>query len=100
MLPLLAYRFVQLVMASPRLNATVVNGKRFEYQPVNLGFTVQARETLYLTVVRDAASLETKPFIEALGEVQRHALQRKLSRDETTGATIAFPAWRGAGGQL
>jgi len=47
-----------------------------------------------------AASLETKPFIEALGEVQRHALQRKLSRDETTSATIAFPAWRGAGGQL
>jgi pyruvate dehydrogenase E2 component (dihydrolipoamide acetyltransferase) len=90
LLPLLAYRFVQLVKASPRLNATVVNGKRFEYQPVNLGFTVQAGETLYLTVVRDAASLETKPFIEALGEVQRHALQRKLSRDETTGATIAF----------
>ena len=90
MLPLLAYRFVQLVKTSPRLNATVVNGKRFEYQPVNLGFTVQAGETLYLTVVRDAASLETKPFIEALGEVQRHALQRKLSRDETTGATIAF----------
>ena len=90
LLPLLAYRLVQLVKASPRLNATVVNGKRFEYQPVNLGFTVQAGETLYLTVVRDAASLETKQFIENLGEVQRHALQRKLSRDETTGATIAF----------
>ena len=90
LLPLLAYRLVQLVKASPRLNATVVNGKRFEYQPVNLGFTVQAGETLYLTVVRDAASLETKQFIENLGEVQRHAIQRKLSRDETTGATIAF----------
>lgn len=90
LLPLLAYRLVQLVKASPRLNATVVNGKRFEYQPVNLGFTVQAGETLYLTVVRDAASLETKQFIENLGEVQRHALQRKLSREETTGATIAF----------
>jgi pyruvate dehydrogenase E2 component (dihydrolipoamide acetyltransferase) len=90
LLPLLAYRLVQLVKASPRLNATVVNGKRFQYQPVNLGFTVQAGETLYLTVVRDADSLETKPFIEALGEVQRHALQRKLSREETSGATIAF----------
>jgi pyruvate/2-oxoglutarate dehydrogenase complex dihydrolipoamide acyltransferase (E2) component len=90
LLPLLAYRYVQLVKASPRLNATVVNGKRFQYQPVNLGFTVQAGETLYLTVVRGADALETKPFIEALGEVQRHALQRKLSRDETSGATIAF----------
>ena len=90
LLPLLAYRLVQLIKANPRLNATVVNGKRFQYQPVNLGFTVQAGETLYLTVVRDAESLETKPFIENLGEVQRHALQRKLSREETTGATIAF----------
>lgn len=90
LLPLLAYRLVQLVKASPRLNATVVNGKRFQYRPVNLGFTVQAGETLYLTVVRDAETLDTKQFIENLGEVQRHALQRKLSRDETTGATIAF----------
>lgn len=90
LLPLLAYRYVQLVKASPRLNATVVNGKRFQYQPVNLGFTVQAGETLYLTVVRDAETLDTKPFIEALGEVQRHAIQKKLSREETTGATIAF----------
>ncbi|MDO9226043.1 MAG: 2-oxo acid dehydrogenase subunit E2 [Pseudomonadota bacterium] len=90
LLPLLAYRYVQLVKASPRLNATVVNGKRFQYQPVNLGFTVQAGETLYLTVVRDADTLDTKQFIENLGEVQRHAIQRKLSREETSGATIAF----------
>lgn len=90
LLPLLAHRLVQLVKASPRLNATVVNGKRFQYQPVNLGFTVQAGETLFLTVVRDAETLDTRTFIENLGEVQRHALQRKLSRDEITGATIAF----------
>jgi len=90
LLPLLAYRLVQLVKANPKLNATVVNGKRFQYRPVNLGFTVQAGETLYLTVVRNADTMETKQFIENLGEVQRHALQRKLSREETTGATIAF----------
>lgn len=90
LLPLLAYRLVQLVKAHPRLNATVVNGKRFQYQPVNLGFTVQVGETLYLTVVRHADTLDTKPFIENLGEVQRHALQRKLTREETSGATIAF----------
>ncbi len=90
LLPLLTYRLVQLVKASPRINATVVNGKRFQYQPVNLGFTVQAGETLYLTVVRDADTLGTKAFIETLGEVQRHAIQRKLSREETSGATIAF----------
>jgi pyruvate/2-oxoglutarate dehydrogenase complex dihydrolipoamide acyltransferase (E2) component len=90
LLPLLAYRLVQLAKANPRLNATIVNGKRFEYQPVNLGFTVQAGEMLYLTVVRDADTLDSKQFVEALGEVQRHALKRKLSRQETTGATIAF----------
>lgn len=90
LLPLLAHRYVQLVKASPKLNATIVNGKRFQYAPINLGFTVQAGETLYLTVVRDAGKLETQPFIEALGEVQRHAIQKKLSREETSGATIAF----------
>lgn len=90
LLPLLAYRYVHLVKANPKVNATLVNGKRFQYQPVNLGFTVQAGETLYLTVVRDACKLATRTFIEALGEVQRHALQRRLSRDETSGATVAF----------
>jgi pyruvate/2-oxoglutarate dehydrogenase complex dihydrolipoamide acyltransferase (E2) component len=90
LLPLLAFRLVQLVKARPKLNATVVDGKRYQYASINLGFTVQAAETLYLTVVRNAETLDPKRFIDTMGEVQRRALQRKLSREETTGATVAF----------
>ena len=90
LLPLLAWRFTQLIQANPRLNATIVNGRRYQYGPVNLGFTVQAGEILYLTVVRDAGALDTAKFIEALGEVQRHAIAKKLRPEETQGATVAF----------
>ncbi|MGO9446623.1 MAG: 2-oxo acid dehydrogenase subunit E2 [Thiobacillaceae bacterium] len=90
LLPLLAWRFTQLVQANPKLNATVVNGRRYQYGPVNLGFTVQAGETLYLTVVRNAGALDAVKFIDALGGVQRHAIARKLRPEETQGATVAF----------
>ena len=90
LLPLLAWRFTQLIQANPGLNATIVNGRRYQYGPVNLGFTVQAGATLYLTVVRNAGALDTARFIEALGEVQRHAIAKKLRPEETQGATVAF----------
>jgi pyruvate/2-oxoglutarate dehydrogenase complex dihydrolipoamide acyltransferase (E2) component len=90
LLPLLAYRLVELVRETPKLNATQVNGRRYQYGPINLGFTVQVGETLYLTVVRDAGALDAAGFIQALGEVQRHAMQRKLRPEEASGATVAF----------
>jgi pyruvate/2-oxoglutarate dehydrogenase complex dihydrolipoamide acyltransferase (E2) component len=90
LLSLLAWRLARVIQANPRLNATIVNGRRYQYGPVNLGFTVQAGETLYLTVVRDAGEMDSLPFIAALGEVQRHAIARKLRPEETQGATVAF----------
>lgn len=90
LLPLLAFRLVELARANPRLNATIVEGRRYQYRAVNLGFTVQAGETLYLAVVRDAQDLTAAQFINALGEVQRHAMAHKLRPDESTGATVAF----------
>jgi pyruvate/2-oxoglutarate dehydrogenase complex dihydrolipoamide acyltransferase (E2) component len=90
LLPLLAYRLVEVARETPRINATLVNGRRYQYAPINLGFTVQAGETLYLTVVRDAGALDAIGFLQALGEVQRRALQKKLRPEETSGATVAF----------
>jgi pyruvate/2-oxoglutarate dehydrogenase complex dihydrolipoamide acyltransferase (E2) component len=90
LLPLLAYRLVQLAAAEPRLNATLVDGKRYEYRNVNLGFTVQAGTTLYLTVIREAQALDTTGFLNALGVVQRHAMGHKLRAEEVQGATIGF----------
>jgi pyruvate dehydrogenase E2 component (dihydrolipoamide acetyltransferase) len=90
LLSLIAFRLVELARASPRINATVVNDRRYQYQPVNLGFTVQAGQTLYLGVVQRAQEMNVSRFIDALGEVQRHAMAHKLRPEESSGATLAF----------
>jgi pyruvate/2-oxoglutarate dehydrogenase complex dihydrolipoamide acyltransferase (E2) component len=97
LLPLLAYRLVEMAREHPKINATVVNDRHYLYTPINLGFTVQADSTLYLTVVRDAQSMSASEYIEALGEVQRHAVAHKLKPGEVTGATLTFSSmarWR------
>jgi pyruvate/2-oxoglutarate dehydrogenase complex dihydrolipoamide acyltransferase (E2) component len=89
-LALLAFRLVELAKANPRINATVVNDRRYQYDSVNLGFTVQAGQTLYLAVVQDAQDMNVARFIAALGEVQRHAMGHKLRPSESSGATLSF----------
>lgn len=90
LLPLLAYRLIALAKENPQINATIVNDRRYLYSPINLGFTVQADKTLYLTVVRNAESMSVSEYIAALGEVQRHAIAHKLRKHEVTGATLTF----------
>ncbi len=90
LMPLMAWRLVRLAAQQPRVNATIVGERRYQYAGVNLGFTVQAGQTLYLTVVRGAEELDATRFVDAMGDVQRRALARKLAPDEMSGATIAF----------
>jgi pyruvate/2-oxoglutarate dehydrogenase complex dihydrolipoamide acyltransferase (E2) component len=90
LMPLMAFRLVGLAAAEPRVNAAIVDGRRFRYAAVNLGFTVQAGPMLYLTVVRDAERLDAARFIEAMGDIQRRALSHKLAPSEMAGATISF----------
>ena len=90
LLSLMAWRLVALARESAMLNATIVGEQRYEYGPVNLGFTVQAGDTLYLTVVREAHALTEIDFVNAMGDIQRRATARKLAADEVRGATISF----------
>ena len=90
LLPLLAFRLVELAKDSPRINATIVNEQRYQYEPINLGFTVQAGQTLYLGVVQGSQAMDAAQFIGALGEVQRHAMARKLRPSESSGAMLSF----------
>ena len=90
LLPLMAYRLVKLARDIPKINTTLVNGQKYLYDQVNLGFTVQVGETLYLTVVQQADAMDDRQFINALGEVQRHAMAKKLRPDELIGATLGF----------
>ena len=90
LLPLLAHRLVALAAKQPRYNATLVGEQRHEYAQVNLGFTVQAGEVLYLAVVRDAAAMDTMAFVHHLVDLQRRAAAHELQPTELQGATIGF----------
>ncbi len=90
LLPLMAFRLAALARERTLINSTIVNARRFQYRPVNLGFTVQVGEMLYLTVVRETQDMDAGQFIAALGEVQRHAMAHKLPPQEASGATLSF----------
>ena len=90
LLPLMAWRLVEIAQETPRLNATFVDNKRFEYAPVNLGFTIQAGDALYLAVVRNATELNEFGFVNSLGDVLRRAAGHNLRESEASGATLGF----------
>lgn len=90
LLPLMAWRLAELAAELPRLNATIAEGKRYEYSQVNLGFTVQAGDVLYLAVARNAVPQGELGFVNALVDLQRRAAGHKLGPLETQGATIGF----------
>lgn len=90
LLPLLAGRVVGLAVDKPQLNATIVDEQRFEFSSVNLGFTVQAGEVLYLAVVREANRLAELDFVRQLIDLQRRAAAHALGPAETSGTTIGF----------
>lgn len=90
MLGLMAWRLVELAVESPKLNATIAGGQRHEHNHVNLGFTVQAGDVLYLAVVRNAAAAGELDFVKQLSGLQRRAAAHELTSLETQGATIGF----------
>jgi pyruvate dehydrogenase E2 component (dihydrolipoamide acetyltransferase) len=90
LLPLMAHRLVTLARDTPALNATIADGRRHEYTPVNIGFTVQAGQTLYLVVARDAETMNELEFVHAMFDLQKRAATHALGPAQTTGVTIGF----------
>ena len=96
LLPLMAHRLASLTLETPRVNTTIVDGQPYEYLRVNLGFTVQAGDTLYLVVVRDAAALGPEAFLDRMGELQApRCWARSCGPKKAGGRRWRFPAWRG-----
>jgi pyruvate dehydrogenase E2 component (dihydrolipoamide acetyltransferase) len=90
LLALMAWRLGKLAAENPRINATATAGGAYLYDKVNLGFMVQVQRSLYLVVVRDAASKTEAEFVSELSELQRAAMKRSLKAEQTADATIAF----------
>ena len=90
LLALMAWQLVQVAKEDPRLNATIAGDQRYTYDHVNLGFTIQNRNTLYLAVVERAEQLAAREFIDQLSELQRKAMKDSLKPEESSGSTVAF----------
>jgi pyruvate/2-oxoglutarate dehydrogenase complex dihydrolipoamide acyltransferase (E2) component len=90
LLALMAWRLARLAKEKPRINACFRADGAYTFDHVNLGFTVQAGDNLYLVVVRDAESRSAEEFVRELGELQRAAIKRALKEEQTTDATIGF----------
>lgn len=90
LIPLMSYQLVEIIRANKAINTTILNGERFEYENINLGFTVQVGKSLYLPVLREAETLDTHQFLLQLGELQRKANGHKLSAHQLEGATVSF----------
>lgn len=90
LLPLMAHRFAMIARQHPRLNSTIIDNRRYVYDHVQLGVTIQAQDTLYLVVVKEAGNKEQHEFIEALTRLHRKAITRRLAPEELQGATVAF----------
>lgn len=90
LLPLMAYRLVEIARENPKINSTVVADVRHEYAHINLGFTLQSGSRLSLLTVRDAGRLSGREFVDALNGLMRRGMKNKLTADETSDVTIAF----------
>lgn len=90
LLALMSHRLALLSKKFPKVNSTILDNKRFQYDDVNLGFTIQADDTLYLVVVKKAETLSTSEFIDEMGSLQRLALTHKIKPENLTGATVGF----------
>ena len=90
LLPLLAWRLARAAIAQPLVNSTIFAEQRWQYDHVNLGFTVQAGPHLIVVVVREAEKLDQGAFVSKLTDLQHRAMRNSLRPEETCGATIGF----------
>jgi pyruvate/2-oxoglutarate dehydrogenase complex dihydrolipoamide acyltransferase (E2) component len=86
----LAWELVRIAMRRPHLNATVTGAEKYAYDHVNLGFTVQSGQNLFVAVVREAENLSEIEFVNRLSQLQRAAMKNALKPEEASGATIGF----------
>jgi pyruvate dehydrogenase E2 component (dihydrolipoamide acetyltransferase) len=90
LLPLLAWRLAQTAAVKPQLNSTVFGEHYWQYEHVNVGFTVQSGPNLIVVVAPEAEKLDQQAFVNKLSELQRGAMRNALSPEQTSGATIGF----------
>ena len=79
---LLSWQLVQIVKEQPLLNSTMARECRYAYATVNLGFTVQSGEDLFVAVVRGAETMDRVAFAARLVALKNAALNKMLRPEE------------------
>jgi pyruvate/2-oxoglutarate dehydrogenase complex dihydrolipoamide acyltransferase (E2) component len=87
---LLSWQLVQIVKEQPLLNSTMARECRYAYATVNLGFTVQSGEDLFVAVVRGAETMDRAAFAARLVALKNAALNKMLRPEEAQGATVGL----------
>jgi pyruvate/2-oxoglutarate dehydrogenase complex dihydrolipoamide acyltransferase (E2) component len=90
LLSLLAWKLTRAIAARPLANSTIFADQSWQYDHVNLGFTVQVGANLMVVVLREAETLDQSDFVSKLTSLQRGAMRNSLRPEETSGATIGF----------
>jgi pyruvate/2-oxoglutarate dehydrogenase complex dihydrolipoamide acyltransferase (E2) component len=94
LLALMAHRLAVLAREMPAANGTVLERPdgpaEVRYEAVNLGFTVQAGDILYLVVLPGAEALDEAGCVARLGELQRRAMAHRVEPRDLQGATVGF----------
>jgi pyruvate/2-oxoglutarate dehydrogenase complex dihydrolipoamide acyltransferase (E2) component len=90
LLPLMAHRLVRMAAANPRLNSTIAEDQRYTYDAINLGFTAQSGNSLFMLSIRDAGTMDEKAFHDAWLSLMKQAMKGKVPPQATGGVTIAF----------
>jgi pyruvate dehydrogenase E2 component (dihydrolipoamide acetyltransferase) len=90
LIALMGRRLAAIAAETPKINATVIGHRVYNYDTVNVGMTVQAGAALYLVVLRDAAKLSESEFVNAFSDLQRKATTRTLALEQMDGTTVGF----------
>src|SRR5690606_33173599 len=86
--------------AEPALNAWYDRERgRLLHKAVHVGIAVDAPDSLYVPVMRDAGTLGPAEMAAALERLVEAARRRRLGRDEMTGATITLTNFGPIGGR-
>ena len=90
LLPLMACRLAQIAQDNPKINCTIVGDKWYQYDAVNLGFTLQSESKLALLCIRDAGKLAAEEFVLRLQSLMRQGMKDKLAPEDTAEITLCF----------
>lgn len=88
--PLLAWFFVECLKKHPTLNSMASEDKIFQFESINLGFTIDVQGDLLIATVQKAEQFTQKAFVEEVFDIMKRAQKKDLRSSELSGATVGI----------